>query len=182
MEQAKMTLTEALDDLENVYKKIETKKERISKYCATCEIEKLPFETEEKQKAEVASLLQACDDLEAYSRQLKMRIEYTNLMTQVELRGKLFTISELLHMHRKNISVMEEVYKTLSDANAKQRLRSFTIEAGKQIPIILHYKESFKNDKLDFWQYMDQKIMSILGVKNAKTELLELPVPNKLPD
>jgi Na+/phosphate symporter len=170
-----MTLIEAMKELGHIEKRIEKTQKRINEYCATLQIERFQFDTEEKQTKEVASLIQSCLDLEANSRLLKMRIEYTNLKTKVEIKGKMYTISELLFMTRKTIPMMLGVFSSLNENNARARLRNFTIEPGKPIQIIKHYKEDYKNTQLDLWQDMKETITGRLEVVNATTQLLEFP-------
>jgi Na+/phosphate symporter len=170
-----MTLIEAMKGLKHTERKIDSNKEKIQKYSATLDNERLPFETEENQGKEVQSLLQSCEDLDAYRRKLKECVEYTNLMTKVEIQGATYSISELLFILRKTADSMLSVYKCLNIDSARGRLRGFVVDAGKQIPIKAHYKETDKNEKLKKWQELKDTIESRLEVINATTQLLKIP-------
>jgi len=170
-----MTLIEAMKGLKHTERKMDSNKEKIQKYAATLDNERLPFETAENQAKEVQAFIQSCEDLDLYRRKLKECIEYTNLMTKVEIQGATYSISELLFILRKTADSMLSVYKCLNTDAARGRLRGFVIEGGKSIPITTHYKEVDKNEKLKKWQELKDTIESRLEVINATTQLLKLP-------
>jgi hypothetical protein len=139
--------------------------------------EKTYFETEEKQKQEINKLIQSNQDLMAHYLDLKKRIEYTNLFTEVEIDGKKRPISDLLVIKRKMAQIMLNTFNSLNTVEADSRRRSFTSysESGKTPQVVRYFKEEDRIEGLKVWQDLYDNISSRLEVVNATTPLMSLP-------
>lgn len=147
----------------------------ISKYSSRVSTEVPYFETEERQKTEVKSLVQSNEDLMRRYLELKKNLEHTNLHTAVEMKGTEYSISELLVLKRKMAKTMIETFDSLTARSASMRLSSIRRADGEAQPKVLRlYKEEDKNAGLDKWQDMYNNIDARLEVINATCDLLEL--------
>ena len=167
-----MKIIEAMKELRLIEKKIATNCTRITQYASAVSTEKLPFGSEEDQRSEVKSLVQANADLFARYLELKQRIEQTNLITRVKLAGKEWSISQLLVIRRKLGQPMLATYNSLNDREARSRMRSAVSGVeGKGVHVIQLYDEREKNERLNYWQDFLESIDARLEVVNATTEL-----------
>ncbi|MHA1817343.1 MAG: hypothetical protein ACTSX1_15180, partial [Candidatus Heimdallarchaeaceae archaeon] len=80
-----LMLVEGMKTLRVIEKKMTHNQSDIQRYASQVSTEKPYFETEEKQAGEVKKLVQANTDLMTRYLNLKQRVEYTNLMTVVEM-------------------------------------------------------------------------------------------------
>jgi len=113
-----MKIIEALKNLKTIQKRMEKNCQDISQYCAYVSTETPAFETEDKQREHVKSLVQANLDLEKEYLRLKKAIELTNLNVTVTIGTRTLTITELMSIRR----VMEKFHKATYQAlNANDR-------------------------------------------------------------
>lgn len=171
-----MKIIEALKELKIIEKKMMRNFESITRYSSIVSIERPHFDTEAKQRQEVKSYLQANIDLQERYRDLKKKIERTNLEVKVELLGQKYTLSDLLIIKRKIAAMMIKTYRSLNDTAAEQRLinyRSDRISEGERPKVVRFYDEEEKNKMLRHWQDLNDIIDSRLEVINATTDLIE---------
>ena len=168
-----MKLSEAMKRLRVIEKRMVDNSQQITKYASLLSNEKPAFESEDKQKGEVAKLIQANTDLMKEYLDLKTRIEKTNLDTKVEIGGTKYSLSELLVIKRKLADSMIVTYRALNDNTAESKMRMGM--AGKSetsVTVIKMYAEKDKNDNLLKWQDLRDNIDSRIDVVNATTELI----------
>jgi len=179
MEKADLSkmLVEGMKTLRVIEKKMTHNQGDIQRYASQVSTEKPYFETEEKQATEVKKLVQANTDLMSRYLNLKQRVEYTNLMTVVEMDGTKYTISELLIIQRKLASMMFATYNALNDNEGNTRLRHTAApQTGSAAPhVVRFYKEEEKRAGARKWQDLMNNIITRLEVINATTPLLGLP-------
>lgn len=179
-----MKLIEALKNLKTIEKRIDKNCEKIREYCAYVSVETPTFETEERQRQEVASLVQANLDLEKEYIRLKRSIEQTNLATKVSINGKEYTISELITIKgavkgRAGAGRFRTAtYQALNAQKAMQRLQQVFQQRGGVDPtnpakVIPLWKEEDKNKALHDWEEFTSAIEGRLEVVNAETDLIE---------
>lgn len=177
-----MKLIEALKNTKTIEKRIEKNCELIRQYAAWVSVETPAFETEERQRQEVASLVQANLDLEKEFLRLKVAIETTNLATRVAIGAQEYSIAELnvLRGNRKtglkgSGQFRLGTYSALSGQLAAQRMQqifSKGIDAANPPRVITAYAEADKNKALREWDELLSQIDGRLEVVNAETELL----------
>ena len=176
MEKTDLMLVEGMKTLRIIEKKMTGNQGDIQRYSSQVSTEKPYFETEEKQVTEVKKLVQANTDLMSRYLNLKQRVEYTNLMTTVEMDGTKYTISELLIIQRKLASMMFMTYNSLNDNEGNARLRHTSTPQGGTAPhVVRFYKEEEKRSGARKWQDLMNNIITRLEVINATTPLLNLP-------
>jgi hypothetical protein len=171
-------LIQAMKELRIVEKKMDNNAISIQHYASMVSNEKPYFETEDKQKKEIKSLIQSNQDLMERYLELKKRIEHTNLFTEVEMGGKKYFISDLLVIKRKLAQKMLHTFNSLNDVEGNSRLRgygSMTNQAGERPHVVRFYREEDKNEGLKVWQDLYDNIESRLEVINATTPLMSLP-------
>lgn len=183
-----MKLIEALKNLKTIDKRIAKNCEQIQQYAAWVSTETPVFETEEKQRAEVAALVQSNLDLSSEHLRLTRAIAFTNLNTSVTIHGHTFTITEIIALNGKvtpdNYGKKSKqpgaarfrfnTYAALSGAAAAQRMQSIYkggIDAANPPKVILAYSEADKQKSLREWDEFVSQIDGRLEVVNAETEL-----------
>lgn len=169
-----MKIIEALKNLKTIEKRILKNCEDITKYSAWVDIETIAFETEEKQRAEVASLVQSNLDLETEYLRLKTAIETTNLAVSVTIKDRTYSISNLVTLKRKAKGFRAMTYNALDGRGAVQRMQQIYakgFDAGNPPKVVAAYKEEDKNKALREWDDFVSAIDGRLEVVNAETEL-----------
>jgi len=165
-----MKLIEAMKKLNVIEKKMASQTIKITEYASKPSNEKPIFESEDKQKKEVKSLIQSNEDLLVEYLTLKRQIEFTNLMTIVEINGVKYSISEMLVLKRKGAQLMKKTYEALNVSQSEYKVRNYT-NTTKDISIDRFYSEEEKNNNLSKWQEIYDNIESRLEVINATTDL-----------
>ena len=168
-----MKIIEVMKDLKLIEKKMQANREKISKYSAIVSTERPTFPTENDQRKEVTSLIQANIDLTTEYIRKKCLINKTNDLVNVEIEGKNYTISELLLLKRKLANEMIQTYNSLSDHQAQMRLRNAPAIDGKPAQVVRMYEEKTRNEGMAFWQELYHTIDSRLEVVNAMTDIIE---------
>lgn len=185
-----MKLIEAMKNLKTIEKRIEKNCTLIREYCALISSETLQFGTEEKQRQEVQSFIQANLDLEKEYLRLKIAIDTTNLNTSVTLKDKSYTIAELVVIKgrktpdgRKLSGIADfraKTYHSLSGQPAAQRISNVYragIDAQNPPKVVLFYDEAEKNKAISDWDEFVSAIDGKLEVVNAETELQGYDAP-----
>lgn len=171
-----MMIVEGMKTLRITEKKMSQNTADIQRYASQVSTERPLFETEDKQKQAIKGLIQSNVDLMKQYLDLKTRIEYTNLMTIVEMEGEKYSISELLVIQRKLATMMFGTYNALNDTEGNSRLRGTSQPATGEAPhIVRFYKEEDKREQRRKWQDLMNNIITRLEVINATTPLLDLP-------
>jgi hypothetical protein len=140
--------------------------------------EKPFFDTETKQKAEVAQLIQANQDLEKEYCRIKAMIDYTNLMVTVQIEDENRTIHSWLTVLRKTGRQLIKTYASLSDREASSRQMRFRDKETNMTPTVIRlYDENDKRNGQRKWEDLTsgKTIEGRLEVVNATTNLMELP-------
>ncbi|MCK5600348.1 hypothetical protein KAR91_00655 [Candidatus Pacearchaeota archaeon] len=170
-----MTLIEGMKELKLIEKKIESNKTDVGKYSSGISSEVPAFETSDKQRDQVKGFVQSNLDHQKRFRELKKRIDFTNLMTKVEMNGESFTIADLLLIRRKLAGSMSSTYKALSTHSGDMRKRNTASASGEKVETIRFYDEKWRNEGAQHWDNLYHEIDGRLEVVNATTALLNLP-------
>ena len=175
-EDAPLKLVEAMKRLKLLEKRMSGNWENITKYSSQLSHEKLVFNTAEEQSREVDALVQSTNDLVWEYMNLKAKIDYTNLYTRVTIRGREYTLAQMLLMKRKLIAVLKSTCQALNSKAAESRLhRAAGLSDGTPISVLTFFDEKKKNADLLYWMEVENEIDSKLEVVNATTDLLEIP-------
>lgn len=170
-----MKIIEAMKELKVILKRMNKNKELINEYAALPDNERLHFGSKDNQAKEIKKLIQANVDLANNYLNLKTRIEYTNLMTKVEIDGKEYTISEMLVLKRVLAKMLIQTFNALNDSQASMRVRSGSRSSSEKTPVIeKFYDETEKTSGQRKWDDLYHTIDSRLEVVNATTDLLEM--------
>jgi len=170
-----MKIVEGLKGLRVLQKRIEDNAAEITKYSSVLSTEKPAFGTEDEQRKQVKQRIQANEDLAIEYLKLKARIEYTNLVTMIELSGKKYSLNDLLVIKRTLGKLMQNTYTALTQNTAQLRLSRVGVSAidGKPIEALMMYNEVDKINGIRKWQELSDKIDSRLEVLNASLDLIE---------
>ena len=168
-----LKIIEAMKRIKVIDKRMETNSANVTKYSSMLTSERPYFENEAAQRKEVKSLIQSNEDLLNEYLTLKGQIERTNLFTNIEMGGKIYTISDLLVIKRRLAQKMIGTFNALNDQAAGARLRNSVGADGKQPQIVRLFDEKDRNDGLSKWHDLYDNIESRLEVINATTDLVE---------
>jgi len=169
-----MKIIEALKNLKTIQKRMEKNCQDISQYCAYVSTETPAFETEDKQREHVKSLVQANLDLEKEYLRLKKAIELTNLNVTVTIGTRTLTITELMSIRRVMEKFHKATYQALNANSALQRLNEIYrkgVDGANPARVIALFKEEDKVNSLRDWEEFTSQIDGKLEVVNAETEL-----------
>jgi len=176
MSEKDMMIIQGMKTLGIIEDKMKKNTGDIQRYASQVSTERPLFETEDKQKKTIRQLTQANVDLMKRYLNLKTRVEFSNLMTSVEMGGVTYSISELLVIQRKLAIMMLATYDALNDSEGKSRLRMMTQPQSGETPhVVRFYREEDKREQQDEWQDLINNITSRLEVINATHPLLDLP-------
>lgn len=171
-----MMIIQGMKTLGIIEEKMQKNTNDIQRYASQVSTERPLFETEEKQKKTIRELTQSNVDLMKRYLDIKTRVEYSNLMTTVEMGGEIYSISELLVIQRKLAIMMLGTYNALNDTEGQSRMRHIAQpQSGESIRVIRYYREEDKREQQDVWQDLIHNITSRLEVINATSPLLDLP-------
>ena len=176
MTEKAMMIVEGMKTLGVIEKKMNDNTRDIQRYASQVSTERPLFETEDKQKHAIKELTQSNVDLMKRYLNLKTRVEYSNLMTVVEMAGITYSISELLVIQRKLAAMMLGTYNALNDTEGQSRLRLTTQpQTGESPHVVRFFKEEDKREQQRVWQDLINNITIRLEVINATSPLLDLP-------
>lgn len=171
-----MKIVEALKNLKTIQKRIQKNCSLISDYAGYLSIETPAFETPEKQRDEIQSLIQSNLDLENEYLRLKLSIEETNLKTMVTIGNFTYPISSLISIKRVAKEFRSSTYRSLVVDKAQGRLHNTLNRQGynpqEPVRIIALYDEKVKNTALSEWEEFLSQIDGKLEVVNAETDLV----------
>lgn len=168
-----MKIIEGMKKLRLLEKKIEQNCERIRTYASACSTDKLPYDTEDRQRKEVQSLIQSSKDMMEEYLRLKAAIDHTNLTVTVSLQGEERTIHEWLWIKRKLGNMMHRTYSSLTEDIGRSRVHDAPTIGDERPQVIRLYDEEDKVKALDKWQSIVHEIDPRLEVINATTEIME---------
>ncbi len=170
-----MTITEGLKRLRLLDKRMEKNCNEIEKYSSLLSNEKPIFDTETKQREEVQKLIQANTDLEREYCSIKSRVDYTNLVTYVQIDDENRTIHSWLIVLRKTGSRLIQTYRSLSTTEANRNQNRFSASGKDNLAptVIRLYDENDKRAGQRKWEDLTsgKTIEGRLEVVNATTEL-----------
>ena len=177
-----MKLIEAMNNLKLTEKKLRQRTEFLQKYAARPTFRDDAFDPKNPEKGEVrrvAEAKQAANDLILQHARLKRDIDYTNLVTDVEVAGKKYTIHELILHKRLLCKLKRGVLNALTDQTAQLeviQLRQRGDKEGKvNAQVFYNYDIQQKEEELEDLNELETNIDSSLQIANAKIELLEAP-------
>ncbi len=152
-----MLIQEGLTQLKILRKRMSSINEDIAKYAVWCNkrnhpLGKVGTDTYDKKTAEeaVRSLVQQANDLAARYEQIKLAIERTNLVTEIEVNGTVMTIAEALHLKREGIDQKKDML------GAVERAASY---AYRQVESYNHDQELSKDAKADLWYLISPAVI-----------------------
>jgi hypothetical protein len=169
-----MKIIEALKQLKIIEDRIKRNTQKINTYAAYISTEGPAFSSHEEQVKEVAGLLQSVADLGKEYLRLKTAIAQTNLVTQVSVGDRTFSIAELIILGQHGVGNWQsDAFVALETQKAATMLRG-TPNTDPQNPprIIPAYNQKQRNEALEDWLQFLESISGRLEVVNAETDLV----------
>lgn len=177
-----MKLIEGMNTLKLTEKKLRQKTEFIQKYAARPSFREDAFNAKNPEQGEakkVTEALQSANDLVVSHAKLKRDIDYTNLITMVEVAGKKYTIHELILHKRLLCKMKRNILTSLTDQTAQMEVNQLRMREGKEskisVQVYYNYDIQKREEELEDLNELESNIDSALQIANAKIELLEAP-------
>ena len=168
-----MKIIEALKELPLIDKKLAKIAVQIQQYSSEADNGhmSLPFETPEKQAAEVDALVQSTNDLVTRSAHIRRALAMTNADIAVELGGKTRTISEWIAYRDRGFANQLRALQALNDSVARSNLKTAGFDEEKGIKIARFYDEKARNEKILAIEELQGQLDAKLEMVNATTDL-----------
>lgn len=170
-----MKIIEALKEMPLLEKRINSNVEQIAQYAAGNDIGNggFVFETAERQRQEVAGLLQSTQDLVDRRAALRRKLYITNTQVMVTIEGQTKTITEWIEYREKGAQLLINAYSALNDNRALAQIRTIQYNPEAGIKTVRFYNESDKNAKIQEITKIKDQIDAKLEIINATTDLVE---------
>lgn len=180
-----MKIIEGLKELKQITEKLDKNADMISLYASALDNEKLPFETEDKQRKQINEYIQSSKDLISRYLQLKTAIDKTNMETKVQFDFGTFTIHDLILLNPRNAkaartgnyagAMLAQPYTALTTDQADRRLHMLNRNSSSDsIKVLRFYDEEAKNKELYRISDFLGSISARLEVINATTDIIGL--------
>jgi hypothetical protein len=169
-----MKIIEALKEIPLIQKKLDKNLELIRKYSSDLVVgDEFVFESEQKQRDEVASLMQSSQDLIKRRMSLKRQLLMTNAQTQITISELTLSITEWIEFKNWGITQVLGTLSNLNESNTVQRTQLTADTVDKGVRRIRFYDETYKNERWMFYTELQSKITAQLEIVNATTDLIE---------
>lgn len=182
-----MKLIEGLKIQRDVMRKIDDLKKKIQTHASYSSIERPVYQVENgdpsdqsAQTAQIKKWTQSCADMVKLLADIRLRIQYTNLITPVtiEVGGKNVTksIADWIHWRRDFSSVMYSVASSLTDKSIREGVITTSQGERQEVHIVRCYSPAQRDADMEEYRNMRYKIDSTLEIVNATTDMVdELP-------
>ena len=170
-----MKIIECMRTLKLIDVKIGELQQRIAANCANHSHETLPYGDETS--AKVTGWLQSCEDLTQEAAALLLRLQRTNLATQVPIKigEKTVTksIAEWVLRRRKFAAIDQATWEKLTDRGLRDGLLPQSTGTPLEVKVRRHYDSARRDEKVLLYKQEPHLIDGALEVANATTDLLD---------
>lgn len=173
-----MKLIEAMNSLKLTEKKLNQKLGFLKRYSARPSFREDAFGKDGAEAKKIQEAVQSCQDLINEHEKIKRNIDYTNLVTVVDVVGRAYTIHSLILHKRTLIKLKRGVWANLDDSTAQTEvsmLRGKERESKITAQVVYNYDIQEKENRLMELSELESNIDSALQIANAKVELLDAP-------
>lgn len=171
-----MKIIEALKELPLIEKRIMSNVQKIATYAAGVETGNstgAAFDSVATQRKELASLIQANEDLVKQRALLRRRLYITNTTVEVEINGVKKTITEWIEYREKGFDLIERTYNALNELNAMNELRNTKVDPTVGAKVVKFYDEAHKNKLIEDNRAIRDQLDAKLEIINATTDLVQ---------
>lgn len=172
-----MKIIEALKELPVLDKRIQKNTEMLVRYASDVDLnvpderQTFAFKTRDEQQKEVDALRQSVIDLVHRKARLRRALAITNTEVRVTIEGKEQSIAEWIDFREKGVQQILNMLNALNDTNGRNKMGSTQFDPETGIKIVKFYDEKQRNDEIQKWQDIKDKIDGQLEIINATTDL-----------
>jgi len=172
-------IIEAMKQIKDLQQKAEDLRGKVAKYCTDLDHETVVYGTEQEQRAQIESWIQAHSDILKEILHLRVAIQATNLATPVaiQLNGKVVTktIAEWIHRRRDLAGAEQEMWAGLGRKESGMREGTLQTSTGQlqEVKIRRYYDPSNRDEHLEVYRSEPLRVDATLEVVNATTDLIE---------
>jgi hypothetical protein len=174
-----MKIIEAMKQIKDLEVKAEDLRGKVAKYCTDLDHETPVYGTEQQQREQLESWIQAHSDILKEILHLRVAIQRTNLATPVEIQinGHVTkkSLAEWIHRRRDLAKSEQEMWAGLGRKEQGMREGILQTSTGEQqvVKIRRYYDPATRDTNLEVYRSEPNKIDATLEVVNAVTELVE---------
>jgi len=169
-----MKLIEGMKKIQELQRKAEDLKKKVSIHCAHHNVEKPVYDNQQNQ---VAEWIQAHHDILKEILHLRISVQKTNLATNVtiEIGGTPVTksIAEWIHRRRDLAALECSMWESLTDRNLKEGIITTSQQEKVQVSIVRYYNPTNRDKNIDIYRNEPSVIDRTLEVTNAITDMIE---------
>lgn len=173
-QEKKMKLIEALKKMQDLQKKADDLREKVSKHSAYLSYETPVYSDQKKQ---VSEWIQAHGDILKEILRLRIAIQKTNLAVDVtiEIDGEPVTktIAEWIHRRRDLAASEEKMWRQLTDRGLKEGVLKQSTGENITVTIVRCYDPEKRDKNIDLFNSEPTTIDAKLETVNAVTDLIE---------
>jgi hypothetical protein len=172
-------IIEAMKQVKDLQIKAEDLRAKVAKYCTDLDHETPVYGTEQQQREQLESWIQAHSDILKEILHLRVAIQKTNILTPVEIqlndKAVSKTIAEWIHRRRDLAKAEQEMWAGLGRKEQGMREGILQTSTGEtqQVKIRRYYDPATRDAKLEQYRSEPNKIDATLEVVNAVTDLTE---------
>ena len=175
-----MKIIEGMKKLKDLTRKAADLRGKIATYCADLTTDTPTYKTEDDQRTQIKSWLQAHHDITREIERIRVSLTKTNCTLEVPIEmadGKSVTKTiQAWILRRRELAVMDlEAWKGLTNRGLKDQ--AFRKQAGAEEVEVAHvrryYDQEERDKKVELYMAEPARIDAALEVFNATTELVE---------
>lgn len=172
-----MKIIEGMKLKKELQQKAKDLRQKIATYCAHTTIETPAYGTAEKQQEQIKEWLQAHRDIVKEMRNIALRIQKTNLNTNVEIAvaGKPFTqpIAGWILRRRELANMEAAAWESLGDKSIREGRMTKSDGSVEEVKIVRYFDPTERDKMVDYFKHEPSRIDAKLEVVNAITDLTE---------
>jgi hypothetical protein len=164
-----MKIIEALKKIKHLDRKVEKAQGRVKQWCTYTVRTDKPQEGQEPlyNAEDVRRMIQAITDWKVEKARLRHQLHITNLQTEVEFRGKVWNVDQLLLHQALVLPAMLETQKLLSRQN-----RGFGYH-DKVTETVMQYDPKEREKRVDALEYEAEELNALLDQISIGTDVIE---------
>lgn len=174
-----MKIIEAMKQIKDLQVKAEDLRKKVALYCTDMDYETPVYGTEQDQRNQLESWIQAHHDILKEILQLRVAIQKTNIATPVEIQlsghAVKKTLAEWIHRRRDLAKEEQEMWAGLGRKESQMREGTIATSTGekREAKIRRYYDPATRDSRIDVFRSEPNKIDATLEVVNAVTDLVE---------
>jgi len=165
----KMTVAQGMKEMKLIDQKAEKRIQYVRALCARPSDQKPIFE---KQTEKVASLRQSVQDLVARKCRIRAAIQKSNLETNVEWKGKTYSLQEILFLKQEGAGTLRKLLLSLDSTQAERMVEAKKgRDQNSSVELVLHFDPADRERALEVHMDLMGNLDVLIDGSNHRTEI-----------